>query len=69
VVITGDGYYRLQFADIVALTIAIGRHTPGRFREDARRTQEGSSGVGQLRDRRLDSYLRARALESGVPLP
>jgi len=68
-VITGRGYYRLQFADHVALTLAMRKHTPGRFREDARQTQEGAAAYVNFATVVWRQYMRARDLEDGLPPP
>jgi hypothetical protein len=68
-VLTSPGYYRLHFADHVALTLAIGKHVPGRFREDARQTQEGAAACVNFATVVWREYMGSRGLEGGLPPP
>jgi hypothetical protein len=69
VVQTGPGFYRLKFADDVALTIAMGRYKLGRFREDARLAQEGAAGFVNFATVVLSAYMRERGFDHGLPPP
>ena len=69
VVLTGPGFYRLKFADDVALTIAMGKYKPGRFRDDARLAQEGAAGLVNFVTVVIRAYMAERGLDHGLPPP
>jgi len=69
VVLTGPGFYRLKFADDVALAIAMGKYTPGRFREDARLAQEGAAGLVNFATLVVQTYMADRDADTGLPPP
>ena len=68
VVITGDGFYRLHFADQVALTVAMRRHTPDRFRTQASDTQAGAAAFVNFATVAWRTYMNERGL-TGLPPP
>jgi hypothetical protein len=66
----GPGYYRLQFADHVALTIAMHKHEPERYRQQVADLQAGAAGFVNFATVAWQHYMASRGLEAGdLPAP
>jgi hypothetical protein len=63
------GLFRWRFADDVALTLALGKHSPSTVREQLEIARDGAIGFVNFATRAWDAYRDAHALQLGKPRP
>jgi hypothetical protein len=66
-VVEGDGYFRLQFADQIALALALHKHDPARIEEQLQLARDGKIAFINFATRAWEQYREKRHLSLGEP--
>ena len=68
-VVEGDGRFRLQFADRVALALALRKHDVGKLDQQLKLARDGAIAFVNFATSAWEVYLKSRGLTLGDPQP